>query len=535
MTGTAAAPPHGNSAGTPPGRGTAAWPTAVVPVIAILTVLGLALRTYLAVRPGLMAITQYDDGAYFGSAVRLADGVLPYRDFAFVQPPGITLLMAPVGLVAHVTGTAWGMVIARLLTVVAGAASVVLAGLLARHRGVLAVVVTCGILATYPPSAAAAHTVLLEPWVVLFCLAGAVAVFDGDRLAARTSRLAWGGAALGFACAVKLWAVVPVVVIFVLCLPRLRRAAVFAGAAAGGFLVPVLPFALLAPGKFYDSVIVAQAARIGARVSLPLRLKEMLGVLGGPTWEQDTALLAIIGLVVFVAGAQLAASVITRSRPAPLDWFATLSAALVIAIFLWPPYFASHYAAFLAPFLGLAIALAAARLVAVARPAAWPRAIRMLGVPLAGVAVLAFTAGAVFQAQPRTEPPGIPPALPSAADSVIPAGACVLTDSASYLLLANRFVSGVPGCPQMVDALGTDLALSRGRRPGTGAAAVPAVAAAWHRAFQRAQYLLLSTKNELRIAWSPALRTYFRRHFRPVMRKRDFTVYVRESPRRGGP
>ena len=41
--------------------------------------------------------------------------------------------------------------------------------------------VTCGTLAVYPDGLLAARTVLLEPWLVLFCLLGALAVFDGDR------------------------------------------------------------------------------------------------------------------------------------------------------------------------------------------------------------------------------------------------------------------------------------------------------------------------------------------------------------------
>src|SRR6516162_11115450 len=89
-------------------------------VIAAATLLALGLRVYVLLRPGLLLVTQYDDGPYFGSAVRLVHGVLPYRDFAFVQPPGITLLMGPVGLVSYLTGTAWGLVIARFLTVLAG-------------------------------------------------------------------------------------------------------------------------------------------------------------------------------------------------------------------------------------------------------------------------------------------------------------------------------------------------------------------------------------------------------------------------------
>jgi len=74
-----------------------------------------------------------------------AQGILPYRDFVFVQPPGITLLMTPAALIAKATGsTAGGMAIGRILTTLASAAGVVLLGLLVRHRGVLATLVACG-------------------------------------------------------------------------------------------------------------------------------------------------------------------------------------------------------------------------------------------------------------------------------------------------------------------------------------------------------------------------------------------------------
>ena len=88
----------------------------------------------------------------------------------------------------------------------------------------------------------AAHTVLLEPWLVLFCLLGALAVFDGDQVAAAVRRrLAWGGAAFGFAVAIKLWAVLPVlVVVLVLC--RRRRAWLpYVAGLAAGFGIPMLP------------------------------------------------------------------------------------------------------------------------------------------------------------------------------------------------------------------------------------------------------------------------------------------------------
>src|SRR5262249_58087472 len=131
--------------------------------------------------------------------------------------------VSPAALHSYWSSTALALVIGRSLTVFAGAAALVLAGFLVRHRGALAVLLTCGILAIYPPSVMAAHTVLLEPWLVLLCLAGAVAVFDRERITTSTRRLAWGGGASGFGGAVKLWANVPVLGNAVLCRPRRAR------------------------------------------------------------------------------------------------------------------------------------------------------------------------------------------------------------------------------------------------------------------------------------------------------------------------
>ncbi len=237
-------------------------------IITAATAFGLGLRLYQLARPGhLLGATEYDDGADFGSALRLVSGAIPYRDFVTVQPPGMTVLMIPAALLSKLTGTAWAMAAARILTVLASAAGVALGGLLVRHRGVPAVIVTCGILAVYPGSVQSAHTVLLEPWLALGCLAGAVAVFDGDQLA-DGRRLAWGGAALGFAGAIKVWAIIPVAVILALSLPRPRRAARFLAGVAAGFAVPVLPFAVASPRGIYDGVIVAQLTRTDLRIPL---------------------------------------------------------------------------------------------------------------------------------------------------------------------------------------------------------------------------------------------------------------------------
>src|SRR5215467_3254751 len=159
-------------------------PPAITAVITTATLLAIGLRLHDLSRPGfLFGINEYDEGTDFGSAIRLVHGAMPYRDFIMVQPPGITLLMFPVALATKAVGTDSGLAVARVITALASAAAVPVAGLLTRHRGLFAALVTCGALAIFPDSILAARTVLLEPWLVLFCLLGALAVFDGDRVA----------------------------------------------------------------------------------------------------------------------------------------------------------------------------------------------------------------------------------------------------------------------------------------------------------------------------------------------------------------
>jgi hypothetical protein len=533
----------------------AAWRDPTIVVIAAATVLALGLRIYELSLPGyLFGLTEYDDGSYFGSAVHLVGGILPYRDFIFVQPPGILLLMAPVALVAKVTGTAAGMAIGRVLTMLASAAGVILIGLLVRHRGALAALIACGVLAVFPAAIAAAHTVLVEPWLVLFCLLGAVAVFDGDRLTASGRRLAWGGAAFGFAGAIEGWALVPVLVVLATSLPWVRRTLTFAAGVAGAFVIAVLPFAVLAPGRFYQSLIVAQVGHRAAALRVPVwgRLKEMAGLshanLPGRAdllitqlhlRMHSTIVFTVIILVLLTVGGLAMEIAVTRRPPPALDGFALASSALIVILFLLPTQFHYHFAAFLAPFLGLAIALPAARLLtpgwesgADGRPVAGPLARGVTG--LAAAILVVFT---IFQVRAEGQLKAIiPPTGPGSIAAFarpIPPGSCVATDEVSFLILANRFVTNVPGCSPMVDGTGTDLALSRGGTPGTGAGRNPAVAAAWRQVFAHARYAWLSAYSHRRIAWSPALRAYFNSHFVPVMSDSRGDVLYRRQ-RSGG-
>jgi hypothetical protein len=198
----------------------------------------------------------------------------------------------------------------------------------------------------------------------------------------------------------------------------------------------------------------------------------------------------VLVIVVFVLVTQVAAALVTRQPQPILDWFATVTTILVVLMFLWPPQFHYHFAAFLTPWLALTLALPVSRLLAgIPRGTASPAAKRQLGWAAVGV----------------------------------------LTDQVSVTLAANRFVSDVPGCSQMVDSVGTDLALSNGLKPFTGAGYVPAVAAAWNQAFSHAQYVILTATNTRRVAWTPALKAYLADHFVQVSRSPRLTLYVRKG------
>ncbi|MEO8382954.1 MAG: hypothetical protein ABI779_25075 [Acidobacteriota bacterium] len=60
-------------------------------VILAIAVGGLVLRlvSLLAVGGPLASPSSYDDGVYYSASALLFRGVLPYRDFVFVHPPGL--------------------------------------------------------------------------------------------------------------------------------------------------------------------------------------------------------------------------------------------------------------------------------------------------------------------------------------------------------------------------------------------------------------------------------------------------------------
>jgi hypothetical protein len=500
------------------------------------TLLALAIRLYTLTRPGyLTGVTEYDDGVYLGGAIRLLQGSLPYHDFAFVQPPGILLLMAPVAVLGKISATTHAMAAARLLTVLASTACVPLAGSLVRYRGVLVTLVTCGLLAIYPDDIATAHTLILEPWLNLFCLLGVCIAFRRGRLAS-SRRLLWAGVAIGFAGTVKYWAALPAVLLLAVCLltgngwaGRVRRAGAYTLGVIAGFVVPVLPFFAFAPAAFVRSTLFDQAARAGSYVPVSLRLAHLTGLIdvlnggghlslmagahsllaGSGAAATSNASVGWLPYVVALLGAGVLAIgyLWEPGRPSPLEWYVLATAVATVAAVLGYSAFFYHYPAFAAPWLALSAGCAVG---ALARGFAGRPQVRRAIIGCCAVAVLAVAA---FQA---SELSGLRATSVYPDRALIPAGSCVVSDQISLAIAANRFTAARPGCPDVLDGLAQTLVLSNGVSVQGGAASHPAVVAAWQSILSRADYVWLSPNNARRIPWTPELTSWFAANFRPL-------------------
>ena len=531
------------------------------------TGLALAIRLYLLSRPGyLTGLTEYDDGVYLGGAVSLLSGLPPYHDFAFVQPPGILLLMAPVALVAKAVSVTTAMATARLLTVAASAACVTLTGVLLRHRGPVVTTVACGLLAVYPDDIMAAHTLLLEPWMNLLVLAGSCVAFRAGRLAPPRPLLC-AGLLFGLAAAVKYWAAVPAAALLVGCLfqvdgsraGRFRAAGWFAAGTAAGFALPVLPFALSGPGGFFRATLLDQASRAGSGVPEPLRLAHLTGlaalltdagrlsvtgratsliargdVTAAATWA--TSWLPVLAAVVLAGVLGLgwlaswrrdgtrhatasgtAAGAAARSEP--LRWYALGTLGATLAAVLGYSAFFYHYADFPAPWLAVTAGYAFG----------WVSATRATRRALAAAAV-ALTAAACLQACQLS---GLRAPATSADTALIAPGRCLVTDEVSLAIAAGRFSAGLAGCPDVLDSLAVTLVASDGISVQGGAASLARVTAAWKAILSRARYAWLSGASTRRIPWTPVLRAWFARTFQPLQpppgRTSEGQVYLRRG------
>ncbi len=492
--------------------------------------------------PGrLTGITEYDDGVYLGAAIRLVSGAMPYRDFVFVQPPGIVVLTSPVALLGRAFGSVDALAVARVVTALVAGLDAGLVAWLVRRRGRVAMAIAGCALAAFPLAVTADHTVMLGPYVVLFVLAGSVVAFGAEEPSIR--RLALAGALFGAGGAVKLWAVFPFVALCACSLPRVRsRVLPLVAGAAAGFCLLCVPFAVLAPRAFVHEVLVDQLGRTasvtngagaGARLAAIAGLGTVRALPASPGLAEG--LLGGLGLLLAVAYA------FGRAAWRRVDSYVVLAALVSMAGLLAAPEFYPHYAYFTAPLLAASLAVAVpgtlsglGRLLGLARDSRVARVAGALALCGAGVLLAALLAADVSYDEtflPATVRAASGAILdPGAAIArVIPPGACVVFDQPILAIEADRFSSARPGCPQLVDPYGMWLADAGGLSPPAPPPYPAAFVATWRSYLAAADYCVLSSPGSTYLPWDTSLTRWFDAHYTLVLAQRAAYVYRRDE------
>jgi alpha-1,2-mannosyltransferase len=389
---------------------------------------------------GLDGIGQYDAAVYFGSAVSLIHGRLPYRDFLLLHPPGSTVALAPFAALGRVIGDdslAWAT--ARVAMMALGSLTAVLVARVLRPVGLLPALLGGLCYAVLLPAVAIETTTRLEP-LAACCLAAALVLLcvEEPRTALRPWSVALAGALLGYAATVKIWGALPLVVVAVhlLIMAGVRRAGAFTAGAAIAGVVVCLPFLLAAPTQMWRQVVRSQFGRDEANRSNLERLADITGLI--PIWNRfgEAATWVVVGASILVVIAAIVALRVAQTRLAVV-----LLAALAVLLMSTPTWF-GHYAGLSAGVLAITLgAAAAAALRAVSHPV-W----RPLVAGLGGIALVAAAAqlsqvefGERFPAR-------------RVAASVGPLPGCITADDPGVLLRMNTLSRNLRrGCPLVLD------------------------------------------------------------------------------------
>ncbi|MEV0400384.1 tetratricopeptide repeat protein [Actinoallomurus sp. NPDC050550] len=470
---------------------------------------------------GTHEFNSYNDGVYFGAALRLTNGYLPYRDFTFLHPPGLPMILAPIAALSHIVGEPVAMAIARLLTAVTAVGVVVLGTLIVRYRGRIAMMTAGVALACSPRIVDAADTVELEGYLLIFCLLGTLALFDSTgRFTSSRHRTLAGGLAFGFACTVKVWALMPIVAVLAVCAvsclahKQWWRVRWLLGGITAGAAVPLVPFFAPAPAAFVHDVVVVQLTRRSSgwqELPIGARLQSMTGLDALPRLHAASAI--AIGALLALALAVVVSHVMVGDRVA-LDWFILAGATVAVAGLCVPHQFFRTYgylpAVFLALLLGVVVGrFARAGLAGRYGPnlnvVALRRTATVILLIVGYVAVLAqigytrnFTSKYVDSG--RTLSPYIRP------------GACVVSDGASALIEADRLVAA-RRCPATVDVYGQWLAANPAHPPPYIGPFEPRLIRTWESAISQADYVLLAGPQSTFVPWTVGLHSYFWSHY----------------------
>ena len=388
---------------------------------------------------GLFGRIGYDGSVYYASAAALAHGLLPYRDFLLLHPPGITLALLPFAVLGRLVGDADAYAVARLAWFGLGALSTALVFVVVRSRGLWPAFAGAAFYAAFVPAVVSEHTTSLEA-VGSVCLLGSVALLTvgRDLRSGSVVPLLAAGALLGVATGTKIWGVAVVLAVVAWSVRRVgvRRAALVLVGAVGATVVVCLPFFLSAPGAMWRMVVLDQLGRRRVPGSLAGRLVDLAG-LSGLRDMASTTILATLALV-------LLALVLVLAVRTPLGRLAALLLAVTTAVLLSTPPWSVAYTGLAAPAIALLVGCAVAPLTSLRGQ------LRPLAAGTVVVALLAYGAASLPGLTFGSHFPGR-----SLERVLAQAPGCVTTDDPIALIETGALRRNLDlGCPLVIDPSG---------------------------------------------------------------------------------
>ena len=407
---------------------------------------GWVLRALPLIKAGAFGYpVDYDEGVYFASSALLLKGVLPYRDFVFVHPPGLLYFLAPVASMGVLREPSFGFAAARWLATLVGCANIVLVGRLAmRWAGPVAAILAAAFYATHPEAVPIERGPFLEPVLNLCCLWLASVWLAADEMYPSRWRSVACGALCGLAASIKILGALWLLPCLLSRPHKMTRgdAVAFAAAAALVWTVVTGPLSLAAPASFVAQLISFHAHRPpDGTFGGVARLAEMFWMRG---LSLDSSLI-VCGLIFAVVRA--------RDPSRRGERFFASGFVLIAAAFLASSTYWSQYNAYLALPEAMLAGYGAASLWQWGSQGRAKFRWALVSVLLAAVPAWG-TRRAILTGRQRS--PELA-ALGVFVQAQIPADACLLSFEPAWSAAGGRLPDNGPQLPRIVDSYATIL------------------------------------------------------------------------------
>jgi hypothetical protein len=509
------------------------WPSENLVIAIGVGLLGFAMYLWQLTVPEFIQF--YDSGVYLAAPIHFVSGVVPYKDFTFLEPPGIILLLSPLGFVSRIWGSHDAFIVGRVVSAFVTALNAGLLAYLVRHRGRIAMLIAGVGLALLPVASFVSSGIRLEPYCICFILIGSLSIFSREEKHENlTNRdFAIGGLFFGFAALIKLWALFPFVALVITLLPRYGgRVFRMVGASSAVFVSLCLPFFALAPVQFISQVFVEQLNR-KAIPSDTVGIAHRLIFLTGLTSTSFAPTVAEAVFVFAVMTCLVAATFWRRVHRSHLDTFLVLAALVSVVAILIAPESYNYYGYFTAPFLVGVVGILFGRWSTVTRnlivriPVSRPlrRISSWLVTVSAAVLIFALVLYVTTFYTNYAWANGYWARNFDGITRLIPRGSCVVYDQASYGVYANRLISSKPGCPSVVDPSGMWMAWGYQL-----IAPARAFTAEWKSYFETAQYVVLSHPGAAGIPWNKNLSDWFNKNYQLISSSSYVHIYKHVAP-----